>query len=100
MLVRTRSHSPTDRAAGNVSSPPFGKHAAGATGDQSSVAEPSFAERARTLMHLGRIGSLSTLSPKQLGFPFGYLMLYGLDSQAAPHLPDQHHGHARPESAS
>jgi len=39
------------------------KHAAsGQAADQGSVPEPTFAERARTLMHLGRIGSLSALS--------------------------------------
>ena len=64
-----------------MSSSSFGKHAAGG---QSSVPEPSFAERARTLMHLGRIGSLSTLSRKQPGFPFGSLMPYGLDGKGRP----------------
>jgi heme iron utilization protein len=48
------------------------------------VAEPSFAERARTLVHLGRIGSLSTLSRKQPGFPFGSVMPYGLDDHGHP----------------
>ena len=62
----------------------FGKHAGGAASSQSAVPEPSFAERARTLMHLGRIGSLSTLSRKQPGFPFGSLMPYGLDDQGRP----------------
>src|SRR5271169_5182824 len=62
----------------------FGKHAGGATSSQSAVPEPSFAERARTLMHVGRIGSLSTLSRKQPGFPFGSLMPYGLDNQGRP----------------
>src|ERR1700693_5708381 len=67
-----------------MSSSSFGKHASGATNIQSTVPEPSFAERARTLMHSGRIGSLSTLSRKQLGFPFGSLMPYGLDGQGRP----------------
>jgi heme iron utilization protein len=62
----------------------FGKHASGATSDQSAVPEPSFSERARTLMHLGQIGSLSTLSRKQPGFPFESLMPYVLDSQGRP----------------
>jgi putative heme iron utilization protein len=35
-------------------------------------------------MHSGRIGSLSTISRKQPGFPFGSLMPYGLDSQGRP----------------
>src|SRR5271169_320855 len=62
----------------------FGKHAGGATSSQSAVPEPSFAERTRTLMQSGRIGSLSTLSRKQPGFPFGSLMPYSLDDQGRP----------------
>jgi putative heme iron utilization protein len=62
-----------------------GKHAGpSAASDQPAVAEPSFAERARTLMYLGRIGSLSTLSRKQPGFPFGSVMPYGLDDLGHP----------------
>ncbi len=67
-----------------MSSSYIGKHAGGAASGQPAVAEPSFAERARTLMHSGRIGSLSTLSRKQPGFPFGSLMPYALDSQGSP----------------
>ena len=67
-----------------MSSSAFGKHAGGATIGQSVVPEPSFAERARTLMHLGRIGSLSTLSRKQPGFPFGSLMPYSQDDEGRP----------------
>src|SRR5690348_3960463 len=67
-----------------MTSSSFGKHASGATNSQSTVPEPSFAERARTLMHSGRIGSLSTLSRKQHGFPFGSLMPYGIDGQGRP----------------
>jgi putative heme iron utilization protein len=52
--------------------------------DQPPVPEPAFAERARTLVYLGRIGSLSTLSRKQPGFPFGSVMPYGLDDHARP----------------
>lgn len=62
-----------------------GKHAGpSAASDQLRVAEPSFAERARTLMYLARIGSLSTLSRKQPGFPFGSVMPYGLDGIGHP----------------
>jgi hypothetical protein len=61
------------------------KHAGpGGASDQPAVPEPSFAERARTLVYLGRIGSLSTLSRKQSGFPFGSVMPYGLDEQRRP----------------
>ena len=35
-------------------------------------------------MHSGRIGSLSTLSRKQPGFPFGSLIPYALDDQGRP----------------
>src|SRR5256712_12957187 len=61
------------------------KHAGtGPANDQPAVPEPAFAERARTLMYLGRIGSLSTLSRKQPGFPFGSVMPYGLDDHGHP----------------
>ncbi len=61
------------------------KHAGtGARSDQAVVPEPSFAERARTLVHLGRIGSFSTVSRKQPGFPFGSVMPYGLDAPGRP----------------
>src|SRR6201987_2711153 len=63
----------------------IGKHAGtGVTSDQPTVPEPSFAERARTLVYLGRIGSLSTLSRKQPGFPFGSVMPYVLDEHGRP----------------
>jgi putative heme iron utilization protein len=68
-----------------MSSSSVRKHAAtGAASDQSATPEPSYAERARTLMHLGRVGSLSTHSRKQPGFPFGSVMPYGLDEQGRP----------------
>jgi putative heme iron utilization protein len=61
------------------------KHAGpGPASDQPLVPEPTFAERARTLVHLGRISSLSTLSRKQPGFPFGSVMPYGLDDHGRP----------------
>src|ERR1700720_4165219 len=68
-----------------MSSAPAGKHAgSGTPSNQPAVPEPTYAERARTLMHLGRIGSLSTLSRKQQGFPFGSVMPYGLDDRGRP----------------
>ena len=61
------------------------KHARpGPASDRPPVPEPTFAERARTLVYLGRIGNLSTLSRKQPGFPFGSLMPYGLDDYGRP----------------
>lgn len=44
-------------------------------------AEPSFAERARTLVHRGRVGALGTLSRRVSGFPFGSVAPYGVDGQ-------------------
>jgi putative heme iron utilization protein len=68
-----------------MSSSSIRKHAGtGAASDQPAVPEPSFAERARTLVYLARIGSLSTLSRKQPGFPFGSVMPYGLDEHGRP----------------
>src|SRR5437016_14076874 len=61
------------------------KHAGtGPANDQPAVPEPAFAERARTLVYLGRLGSLSTLSRKQPGFPFGSVMPYGVDDRGRP----------------
>jgi heme iron utilization protein len=61
------------------------KHAGpGPASDQPPVPEPTFAERARTLVYLGHVGSLSTLSRKQPGFPFGSVMPYGLDDHGRP----------------
>ncbi|HVO60673.1 MAG TPA: DUF2470 domain-containing protein [Terriglobales bacterium] len=61
------------------------KHAGpGPATDLPPVPEPTFAERARTLMYLGRMGTLSTLSRKQPGFPFGSVMPYGLDDHGRP----------------
>jgi putative heme iron utilization protein len=52
--------------------------------DQPPVPEPTFAERARTLTYLSHTGSLSTLSRKQPGFPFGSVMPFGLDDRGRP----------------
>jgi putative heme iron utilization protein len=68
-----------------MSSSSTGKHAGtGTASNQVAVPEPSFSERARTLAHLGRIASLSTLSRKQPGFPFGSVMPYALDPGGRP----------------
>jgi len=68
-----------------MASGPVGRHAGGggaSTGP--TIPEPSYAERARTLVHLGRVGTLSTHSKKQLGFPFGSVMPYGSDERGRP----------------
>src|SRR5713226_9399241 len=68
-----------------MTSSSIGKHArSGPASDQPAVPEPAFGERARTLMYVGRIGSLSTLSRRQSGFPFGSVMPYGLDDHGRP----------------
>ena len=46
--------------------------------------EPTHAERARTLFFLASVGTLSTLSRKHKGFPFGSLMPYALDPAGQP----------------
>ena len=60
------------------------QHNSGPDSDGPEVPEPSHAERARTLVHLQQTGSLSTLSRKQPGWPFGSVMPYGLDEQGRP----------------
>ena len=46
--------------------------------------EPSHAERVRTLMSQASIATLSTMSRKHPGCPFGSLMPYALDGQGQP----------------
>jgi putative heme iron utilization protein len=48
------------------------------------IPEPTHAERTRTLLHLNSLATLSTLSRKQPGFPFGSLMPYALDATGRP----------------
>jgi len=64
----------TDRHAG---SPP-------APGAPPPPPEPSYAERARTLVHVGRTGMLATVSRRRSGHPFGSVMPYGLDDAGRP----------------
>jgi len=60
------------------------QHAGPPTSDTPSVPETTLAERGRTLVHLGRIGMLSTHSRKQPGFPFGSIMPYAADPLGRP----------------
>ena len=46
--------------------------------------EPSYAERVRTLFSQENVGTLSSLSRKREGFPFGSLMPYALDAAGQP----------------
>jgi hypothetical protein len=63
---------------------PTNQHAGGGPPATPGVPEPPFAERARTLMHLGRTGTLSTQLRKHPGFPFGSVAPYGLDALGRP----------------
>ena len=61
-------------------------HHAGPPGppDGPSVPEPTYAERARTLVHLGRTGALATLSRRHPGHPFASVMPYAADAAGHP----------------
>jgi putative heme iron utilization protein len=48
------------------------------------VPEPTLAERARTLISIGRIGTLATHSREWPGYPFGSMMPYAADEQGRP----------------
>ena len=48
------------------------------------IPEPTYAERGRTLLYRSNVGTLSTISEKHPGFPFGSLMPYGLDDRGRP----------------
>jgi hypothetical protein len=52
--------------------------------DAPPIPEPTYAERARTLAHLARTGSLATVSRRHPGHPFASLMPYALDEAGQP----------------
>ena len=52
--------------------------------DTVPVPEPTFAERARTLAYLGRVGMLATVSRRHPGHPFASVMPYALDEVGRP----------------
>ncbi|MGH7334004.1 MAG: HugZ family protein [Candidatus Rokuibacteriota bacterium] len=57
------------------------RHAGGTpSGGAASVPEPSYAERARTLVHLGQTGALASVSRRHPGHPFASVMPYALDA--------------------
>jgi len=56
-------------------------------GSGSSSEEPPelfLGERARTLVTIARMGSLSTHSRKMTGYPFGSMMPYAVDDEGRP----------------
>ena len=73
------------------------QHADLSTHAVATAAEPSYAERARTLVHVARAGALSTLSRRLPGHPFGSVMPYAPDARGRPARPHQRHGHAHAE---
>src|SRR5207247_10684903 len=52
--------------------------------DTPPVPEPTYAERARTLAHVGRVGTLATVSRRHPGHPFASVMPYALDGAGRP----------------
>lgn len=46
--------------------------------------EPTYAERARTLMHIAPVATLCTTSQKHPNWPFGSVVAYGLDEKGNP----------------
>lgn len=67
-----------------MTAPSTNQHASGGPPATPPVPEPPFAERARTLMHLGRTGTLCTQLRRHPGFPFGSVAPYGLDGGGRP----------------
>ncbi len=58
----------------------------GPGGGPPAAPEPTYAERARTLVHLARSATLSTLSRRHAGHPFGSVMPYAPGERGAPLL--------------
>ena len=58
----------------------------GSPSDAPPVPEPSYAERARTLVHVGRAGTLATLSRRHPGHPFASIMPFAVDPAGRPVL--------------
>lgn len=72
MVRRMTTRDTTQHAGGGQPSP------------TAAVPEPPFSERARTLLHLGRVGTLSTQSHHAAGYPFGSVAPYGVDASGRP----------------
>jgi len=62
---------------------PSRKHAYTDSG-KPQLEEPTYAERVRTLVSLCTIATLSTVSRKRPGYPFGSLMPYAIDGSGRP----------------
>jgi putative heme iron utilization protein len=53
-------------------------------GDEPTIPEPTYAERARTLAYLAHTGTLATLSRRHPGHPFASVMPYAIDDAGRP----------------
>jgi heme iron utilization protein len=62
------------------------RHGQGGAPEGPGAPEPTFAEQARTLVHLGRTGTLGTLSRRHPGHPFVSIMPYAPDARGRPLL--------------
>ena len=62
------------------------RHGQGGAPAGPGAPEPAFAEQARTLVHLGRAGTLGTLSRRHPGHPFVSVMPYAPDEGGRPLL--------------
>jgi putative heme iron utilization protein len=62
------------------------RHGQGGASAGPGAPEPTFAEQARTLVHLGRTGTLGTLSRRHPGHPFVSVMPYAPDERGRPLL--------------
>jgi putative heme iron utilization protein len=62
------------------------RHGHTAGGPEPTVPEPGFGEQARTLVHLGRTGTLGTISRRRPGHPFVSIMPYAPDERGRPLL--------------
>jgi putative heme iron utilization protein len=62
------------------------RHGQGGAPAGPGAPEPTFAEQARTLVHLGRTGTLGTLSRRHPGHPFVSIMPYAPDARGRPLL--------------
>jgi putative heme iron utilization protein len=62
------------------------RHGQGGAPAGPGAPEPTFAEQARTLVHLGRAGTLGTLSRRHPGHPFVSVMPYAPDERGRPLL--------------
>ncbi|GMR23346.1 MAG: HugZ family protein [Acidobacteriota bacterium] len=60
------------------------EHARPTAATEPAVPEPTYAERAKTLLYVSRVGTLSTVSQKVTDFPFGSVAPYGLDERGCP----------------